>query len=240
FPGIRLLHADPVVFEVENFFTPEECDAYIAMSTEKLPKGRKAALRSLELRSATTSSASQFQQQRTSTTWFHHYVCAPALVAKASALLGVEDISLWEEPQTVRYRPGEKFSWHLDALPPSETGASKGGQRTATVLVYLTNMQAKAGGATAFRDLGPLRVRPKKGKCLVFFPSFGGEPGSPFDVRTLHAGEAVGQGKKAREKYIAQLWCHKKPYPAAVPEGNSHAAGAEAIADYTRRWRGES
>lgn len=144
FPGIRLLHADPVVFEVEDFFTPEECDAYIAMSTEKLPKGRKAALRSMELRSATTSAASQFQQQRTSTTWFHHYVCAPELVAKASALLGVEDISLWEEPQTVRYRPGEKFSWHLDALPPAETGASKGGQRTATVLVRSSSLCGRA------------------------------------------------------------------------------------------------
>lgn len=102
FPGIRLLHADPVVFEVEDFFTSQECEDYVAMSAEKLPKGRKGSLKSMELQSATTSAQSQFQQQRTSTTWFHHYVCAPELVAKASALLGVEDISLWEEPQTVR------------------------------------------------------------------------------------------------------------------------------------------
>lgn len=106
--------------------------------------------------------------------------------------------------------------------------------------VYLTNLKASAGGATAFRDLGPLRVRPKKGKCLVFFPSFGGEAGSPFDIRTLHAGEVVGKGKKAKEKYIAQLWCHKRPYPPAMPEGNSHQVAEEAIAEYTRRWRGRS
>lgn len=101
-------------------------------------------------------------------------------------------------------------------------------------------MDANAGGATAFRDLGPLRVRPEKGKCLVFFPSFGGEPGSPFDIRTLHAGEVVRKGGKAKEKYIAQLWCHKKPYPPKVPLGNSHEAGEEAIADFARRWRGQN
>eukprot|EP00903_Cladosiphon_okamuranus_P008572 g8223.t1 len=42
FPGIRLLHADPVVFEVENFFTPQECDAYVAMSTVKQSGRRRA------------------------------------------------------------------------------------------------------------------------------------------------------------------------------------------------------
>lgn len=134
FPGIRLLHADPVVFEVEDFFTSRECDIYIAMSSEQ-QRERQNGLKPEEMRSVTTSDQSQFQQQRTSTTWFHHYASAPELVAKASTLLGVEDYRHWEEPQTVRYRPGERFNWHLDALPPSETGASKGGQRTATVLV---------------------------------------------------------------------------------------------------------
>lgn len=133
FPGIRLLHADPVVFEVENFFSPQECDAYVAMSTLKQSGRRKGGLEPMELQSATTSS--QFQQQRTSTTWFHAYASAPELIAKASLLLGVDDYRKWEEPQTVRYRPGERFNWHLDALPPSECGASRGGQRTATVLV---------------------------------------------------------------------------------------------------------
>ncbi len=133
FPGIRLLHADPVVFEVDGFFTPQECSAYVAMSTLKQSGRRKGGLEPMELQSATTNS--QFQQQRTSTTWFHAYASAPELIAKASLLLGVDDFKKWEEPQTVRYRPGERFNWHLDALPPSECGASKGGQRTATVLV---------------------------------------------------------------------------------------------------------
>ncbi|CAM9612529.1 unnamed protein product [Choristocarpus tenellus] len=248
FPGMRLLHADPVVLEIENFFTNEECDNYIAMSVDPdAPRTRKARgnvkekiddnLRPTVVGSATINSQTQFQQQRTSTTWFHHYAAVPELLAKASTLLGVKYLRHWEEPQTVRYRPGEKFSWHLDALPPMETGASKGGQRTATILVYLTDLGEKSGGATAFRDLGPLRVRPRKGTALLFFPSYGGEPGCPFDVRTLHAGEVVALGHNTKTKWIAQMWLHKKPYPASVPKGNSYEPAEERISNYIKTWQ---
>lgn len=61
-----------------------------------------------------------------------------------------------------RYRRNEKFTWHLDALAPSDELEEKGGQRIATVLVYLTDLKETEGGATMFRDLGgkegPLRV----------------------------------------------------------------------------------
>lgn len=60
------------------------------------------------------------------------------------------------------YRRNEKFTWHLDALAPSDDLESFGGQRTATLLVYLTELTDSDGGATVFRDLkgvdGALRV----------------------------------------------------------------------------------
>jgi hypothetical protein len=60
------------------------------------------------------------------------------------------------------YRRNEKFTWHLDALAPSDDLESLGGQRTATLLVYLTDLSNSDGGATMFRDLkgadGTLRV----------------------------------------------------------------------------------
>ena len=52
-----------------------------------------------------------------------------------------------------RYRRNEKFTWHLDALGPIELDSSKGGQRTATLLVYHTDLEEDEGGATIFRDL---------------------------------------------------------------------------------------
>ena len=32
FPGLRLLHAEPIVIGVDDFFTPDECDDYVARS----------------------------------------------------------------------------------------------------------------------------------------------------------------------------------------------------------------
>lgn len=60
-----------------------------------------------------------------------------------------------------RYRRNEKFTWHLDALGPTELDEKKGGQRTATLLVYHTDLDEEEGGATIFRDL-----RDKNGERL--------------------------------------------------------------------------
>uniref|UniRef100_A0A7S1XMC5 Fe2OG dioxygenase domain-containing protein n=2 Tax=Phaeomonas parva TaxID=124430 RepID=A0A7S1XMC5_9STRA len=114
-------------------------------------------------------------------------------------LPGVE-LQQLEEPQVVRYTLGQKFGWHGDALPKEmlEPGGSDGGQRVGTLLVYLNDVEN--GGATVFRDLGldgaPLKVQPKKGRALLFFPSDNG--GRP-DGRTGHQAEpALG------EKWICQ------------------------------------
>jgi len=58
-----------------------------------------------------------------------------------------------EEPQIVRYRTGEEFSWHYDEIPSSQL--SNGGQRQATLLVYLNDLDEDQGGGTVFRDLTP-------------------------------------------------------------------------------------
>ena len=121
-------------------------------------------------------------------------------------------------------------------MAPSDDLDEKGGQRTATLLVYLTDMGDNAGGATMFRDLGGdgnfLKVQPEKGSALVFLPSAGGNFNVPFDIRTLHAGEAVSDDAKSI-KWIAQLWLRQNDsYRATGPPGNSHAAASEAINQY--------
>mmetsp|Transcript_47727 Transcript_47727/g.108315 ORF Transcript_47727/g.108315 Transcript_47727/m.108315 type:complete len:187 (-) Transcript_47727:262-822(-) len=185
-------------------------------------------------------------------------------MAKAAVLLGLfdpvadpEGLSLadqlerFEEPQTVRYNPGEAFSWHLDALPPSPELVAKGGQRVATLLVYLRDLPEGAGGATTFRDLGPfgaqasgtaaaepLAIRPTKGTALLFFPSAGGLPNCPFDIRALHAGEVVSPSAP-EAKWIAQLWVRQdKGYRPTAPKGTSQrrAAGEAAAYAKTAKW----
>ena len=95
FEKIQVLHVDPLVLQIDDFFAPEECDAYIQMTTE----GKQDIYKTGSL---TVGKDEQSQAQRTSTTWFNHYKNVPALMAKASRLLGLDGIDQWEEPQTVR------------------------------------------------------------------------------------------------------------------------------------------
>lgn len=151
--------------------------------------------------------------------------------------MGLNTIHRWEEPQTVRYQQSEKFSWHLDALAPSDNLNDMGGQRVATLLVYLTDIGENNGGATVFRDLGGenekyLTIQPKKGSALLFFPAAGNIPNTPFDVRTLHAGEALSN-EATQDKWIAQMWLREySNYQPTAPPGNTHAAATDAINEF--------
>ena len=271
FESFRVLHRDPLVLAVDDFFTPDECSSYVRRAGggggDAVGKMEDDAAEdpfppAVEVRSRTVGRDRDAREQRTSTTWFQHYRSTPELVGKATRLLGTGDIGRWEEPQVVRYRGGERFTWHLDALAPSEQdGRENGkgggpGQRVATLLVYLTDPPRGGGGATLFRDLGgggdddndadasdpgqPLRVDPRRGTALLFFPAAGGIEGAPFDVRTLHCGEAVGkeegeedgEGEGGREKWIAQLWLREGRYRPTAPPGNSHADAIGAINSY--------
>lgn len=221
-PGLRVLHYDPPVFTVDNFFSDEECDAYAALRDEGPDVVHELT------QSATFSEMSA--SARTSTTWFAAYQNVPTLLARAAALLGIEDLRRFEEPQLVRYKAGQYFSWHCDAVPA--TMLNNGGQRIATLLVYLNDVPS--GGRTSFRDLRaggtdeqgkPLRlqVAPRKGRALLFFPSRA--DGTPDD-RTLHAGEPAAPGE---EKWVAQLWLHETAYKPTVPKASSHEAAESAV-----------
>lgn len=169
-------------------------------------------------------------------------------MTNAGKLLDTVDTAQFEEPQLVRYEPGQQFRWHLDQVP--EALLDNGGQRVATLLVYLNDLDpTDPGGATSFREL-QIQIRPRKGMALLFFPAFsssgciGGDDVTPGkkankkkkskkqskevvplnfvsgegDERTLHAGSAPFHDTK----WIAQMWTHQSPYEPKVPPGNSH------------------
>jgi len=240
FERFRVLHVDPLVLAIDDFFTEEECDRYVASAQDNSKSSGKNEM--MQSRSPTVGKDAVAKAQRTSTTWYNHYRNVPELMAKASRLLGLTSIDHWEEPQTVRYRRNEKFTWHLDALGPAENQQRLGGQRTATMLVYHTTLGEDEGGATIFRDLGcgtgPLKVRPRKGTALLFFPSAGGIPDTPFDIRTLHCGEVVSSDA-SQDKWISQLWLRDFAYKPSAPPKNSHAAAAAAISDYCNAKKNE-
>ena len=73
--------------------------------------------------------------------------------------------------------------------------------------------------------------QPKKGSALLFFPAAGGIPNAPYDIRTLHCGEAVAEDA-ANEKWIAQLWLRERDYKPTAPAGNEHGNAFDAIGEY--------
>ncbi len=238
---LKLLHQDPPVLVVENFFSEADVEQYKAMIESNEGSNNSGENGGAVQLSSPTFSSSLSLSRRTSTTWFCKYESMTCLLAKAHALLNV-DLNQMEEPQLVRYRTGEEFSWHYDEIPSAQL--SNGGQRLATLLVYLNDLEDDRGGGTVFRDLNPpvnesskrkkrkgsskenddqLTVRPKSGTALLFFPAFA--DGKP-DTRTLHKGEV------ARDtKMIAQLWIHEHEYKASVPENNLQTDAASGVRD---------
>jgi len=236
FPHLEVLHRDPLVLSVPDFLPAAACERMIDVSRAR-------------------SRAPGTGAHGTSSTFYHAYRDVPELLAAACRLFGLVGapgagtplrpgetyaMGVCEEPQTVRYAPGHKFTCQLDALPPGGEAAGRGGagQRTATLRVYLNDVAKEHGGGDTFRDLGiggePLVVQPKKGSALIFFPAAGGFPSCPFDVRTVHSGEAMKEDTGA-EKWIAQLWLREGPYRPIMEDGEkqiSHWDATEGIQTY--------
>eukprot|EP00548_Thalassiothrix_antarctica_P006429 CAMPEP_0194149124 /NCGR_PEP_ID=MMETSP0152-20130528/36355_1 /TAXON_ID=1049557 /ORGANISM="Thalassiothrix antarctica, Strain L6-D1" /LENGTH=311 /DNA_ID=CAMNT_0038851099 /DNA_START=395 /DNA_END=1330 /DNA_ORIENTATION=+ len=216
---LKLLHESPPVLEIQNFFTTKECQEVISVAEGGGGNNNKGS--PVEIQSATFSTLAS--SKRTSTSWFCHYAQMPTLLAKASHVLGLQ-LHQTEEPQIVRYRTGEEFTWHYDEVP--RTQLHNGGQRLATLLVYLNDSHTKkGGGGTMFRDLigvdKSLVMKPKEGSALLFFPAF--KDGQPDD-RTLHKGEIA-----IKTKWICQIWIHQHLYQPSLPPGNSHDSAIPAI-----------
>ena len=70
----------------------------------------------------------------------------------------------------------------------------RGGQRVATLVIYLNNPEA--GGGTSFPDVG-VEVAPRRGNA-VFFSYAAPDP----STKSLHGGSPVVRG----EKWIATKW----------------------------------
>lgn len=113
--------------------------------------------------------------------------------------------------QVLHYNEGGEYQPHFDYFSPGDPGSEAqmvvGGQRVATLLIYLNDVAQ--GGATVFPTLG-LRVMPKKGSAVYF--EYSNRHGQ-VDPLTLHGGEPVEKG----EKWIITKWMRQRRYGLAVP-----------------------
>lgn len=99
YPKIRAVHSDPPIFEIDNFFSKELCESYIARSAE----GTEILCQPLA-GSATT--------KRTSQTKYLKYENAQEMIDAAETLTGILS-NRYEEPQVVHYLPGNTISFRI-------------------------------------------------------------------------------------------------------------------------------
>ncbi|MEG3165996.1 2OG-Fe(II) oxygenase [Sphingomonas sp. PB2P19] len=101
-----------------------------------------------------------------------------------------------EALSVLRYRVGQQFRAHVDALPATTN------QRIRTVLVYLND--GFGGGATYFVG-NALRVTPRTGSAIIFDNV---TAAGAVDPTTQHAGEPVTHGTK----WLATRWIRARAF----------------------------
>jgi len=191
----KLLNESSPFWTIDNFLSREECQGLITASEGLLDKSKTHAA---------PGGGVVASSERTS------YTCHldKKLAASQPFLQKVEKLTSkpqdhMELPQVARYTKDQRYLEHYDGIDPhTESGAAfckNGGQRVCTVLVYLNDVEV--GGCTYFRKLG-LRVKPKAGMAIVFFPAYlDGE----LDTDLIHCAEpAVDQ------KWVAQVWIRQR------------------------------
>ncbi len=113
-----------------------------------------------------------------------------------------------EDLHVLRYGMGGEYRPHYDYFPEEQAGSKhhmqRGGQRIATVILYLNEVEQ--GGDTTFPDIG-LAIHPRRGSALYF--EYVNELGQS-DPKTLHAGTPVEKG----EKWIATKWIRRGRFRA--------------------------
>lgn len=182
---------EPRVVVFADVLSDAECDELVELAGTRLARSHTVD---------TATGESEVNDARTSEGMFftrgEFPVCA-RLEARLAALANWP-VENGEGLQVLRYRPGAEYKPHYDYFDPAQPGTpailKRGGQRVATILVYL-NTPARGGGTT-FPDVN-LEVAPQKGHAVFFSYD------RPHPVtRSLHGGAPVLEG----EKWVATKW----------------------------------
>lgn len=184
----------PALRVIDGLLTGEECDELIALARPRMERAR----------TVDADGKQQVDHRRTSVGMFFKLGEMPLVAQLEQRIAALFDIpvSHGEGLQILHYLPGQEYQAHFDWFDPAQPGyatiTARGGQRIASVVMYLNTPEA--GGGTAFPEAG-LTVTALRGSA-VYFAYEGG------DASSLHAGLPVLRG----EKWIATKWLRERPY----------------------------
>ena len=194
---VLLALRSPRLLVLGGFLDDDECDELIRLAQPRLQRSETVVY---------ANGASEVHQARTSRGMFFSRgetpLCA-RLEQRIAALLRWPVVN-GEGLQVLHYGAGAEYKPHYDFFDPAQPGMAsvlaRGGQRVATVLMYLAT--PTRGGATVFPDVG-LSVAAVRGHALFFSYD------RPHAVtRTLHGGAPVLEG----EKWVATQWLREREF----------------------------
>ncbi|GAB3023868.1 2OG-Fe(II) oxygenase [Oleiagrimonas citrea] len=184
----------PPIRVMEHLLQDDECEQLIELARPRLD-------RSLTVRQ---DGGNQVDEARTSRGMFFNPGESPLIEridARMAELAGLPT-SHGEGLQVLHYLPGQQYEPHFDWFDSSKDGFKlvtlKGGQRVATIIMYLNT--PAGGGGTHFPNAG-VTVTARRGSALYFAYQHG-------DQASLHAGLPVTEG----EKWIATKWLRERPF----------------------------
>jgi prolyl 4-hydroxylase len=191
--------SSPRVVLFGNLLSAEECEQMIMASRLKLSRSTvvNAATGNYEMHPDRTSTGTHFERSE-----------SPLIARIEQRISELVDhpVENGEPLQVLHYLQGGEYKPHYDYFDPKQPGNDKvlamGGQRIATLVMYLNDVVA--GGSTVFPAIG-LDVLPRRGSAVYFaYTTEGGDT----DPRSLHGGSPVGAG----EKWIATKWLRQRAY----------------------------
>jgi prolyl 4-hydroxylase len=188
---------NPRVVVFGGLLSDDECDQLIALARPRLARSLTVATQTggEEVNADRTSKGMFFQRGETGLV---------ACLEERIARLVNWPAENGEGLQVLHYTPGTEYKPHYDYFDPEQPGTPsilrRGGQRVATLIMYLA--EPEKGGGTIFPDVH-LEVAPKRGNA-VFFSYERPHP----STRTLHGGTPVLAG----EKWIATKWLRERRF----------------------------
>ncbi len=194
---VLMAMAHPRVVLFGNLLSPEECDAIVAAAEPRLARSLTVATRTggEEVNDDRTSDGMFFQRGENEVV---------RRLEERIARLVNWPVENGEGLQVLHYRPGAEYKPHYDYFDPKEPGTAtilrRGGQRLATLVIYLN--EPEQGGGTVFPD-AHLEVAPRRGNA-VFFSYDRADP----STGTLHGGSPV----RAGSKWIATKWLREREF----------------------------
>lgn len=193
---LQTMH-NPRVVVFGDLLSAEECEELIGLAKPRLARSLTVATKTggEEVNADRTSNGMFFQRGENE--------LVRRIEQRIAALVNWPEEN-GEGLQILQYSPGAEYKPHYDYFDPVEPGTptilKRGGQRVATLVMYLA--EPEKGGGTVFPDVH-LEVAPKRGNA-VFFSYDRPHP----STRSLHGGSPVLAG----EKWIATKWLRERRF----------------------------